>query len=558
MTLLLAIVLRTSAVLLAGLALRAVLSARSAAVRHAVLVATLLGAAAVVPISLVTPPWMKLRLMTITIPAPAKHRPATARAVGPASAPETATASAAVATATTPAPAVTTTPAETRETVAVSAAALVWACGSLVALGLLAAAIIRLSRVAARASRVTDDRWLRAARSVAEDYRLRREPVLLVAESPFVLATWGVRPARVLLPPDAHEWTGERIHAVLCHELAHVARADWLVQIGAQIVVSALWWNPLAWIACRHLRRDSEQACDNAVLGRGIGPADYAGHLVALARLGRARWSPFMPAVPMARRSAFERRISAMLNPRLDRRPVSRRAVAAIMGLLVAVTLTSAALRAAQAPPAALTGTVYDPTGGVMPGVAVTLEDPQQRTSQATTDASGRFSFAGIGSGRYQLSAKLPGFRSLSAQIELKSVADWDRALTLQVGALTETITVRESRIPTVVPPASATAAPVRLRVGGNIRAPRKTLDVKPVYPTSMRAAGREGQVPIEATIGADGSVTSVRVLSAQVHPDFAIAAVDAVRQWRFTPTLLNGQPVEVVMTVTVTFSLSD
>jgi len=49
-----------------------------------------------------------------------------------------------------------------------------------------------------------------------------------------------------------------------------------------------------------------------------------------------------------------------------------------------------------------------------------------------------------------------------------------------------------------------------------------------------------------------------VRVLTAQVHPDFAIAAVDAVRQWRFTPTLLNGSPVDVVMTVSVAFKLSD
>jgi len=73
-----------------------------------------------------------------------------------------------------------------------------------------------------------------------------------------------------------------------------------------------------------------------------------------------------------------------------------------------------------------------------------------------------------------------------------------------------------------------------------------------------MRDAGLEGIVPIEAVIGPDGSVTSVRVVSAQVHPDFAIAAVDAVRQWRFTPTLLNGSPVEVVMTVTVQFGLSD
>jgi outer membrane biosynthesis protein TonB len=49
-----------------------------------------------------------------------------------------------------------------------------------------------------------------------------------------------------------------------------------------------------------------------------------------------------------------------------------------------------------------------------------------------------------------------------------------------------------------------------------------------------------------------------LRVLSAQVHPDFAVAASEAVRQWRFSPTLLNGSPVEVVMRVSVTFSLSD
>jgi protein TonB len=71
-----------------------------------------------------------------------------------------------------------------------------------------------------------------------------------------------------------------------------------------------------------------------------------------------------------------------------------------------------------------------------------------------------------------------------------------------------------------------------------------------------MREAGLSGQVPIEAMIGRDGTVRSVRVLSAQVHPDFATAAVDAVRQWLFTPTLLNGQAVEVVMRVSITFDL--
>ena len=97
-----------------------------------------------------------------------------------------------------------------------------------------------------------------------------------------------------------------------------------------------------------------------------------------------------------------------------------------------------------------------------------------------------------------------------------------------------------------------------RVDTGGIIRPPTKTLDARPVYPPSMRDAGLEGVVPIDAVIGTDGSVTSVRVVSAQVHPAFAIAAVDAVRQWRFTPTLLNGDAVEVVMTVSVEFNLSE
>jgi protein TonB len=96
------------------------------------------------------------------------------------------------------------------------------------------------------------------------------------------------------------------------------------------------------------------------------------------------------------------------------------------------------------------------------------------------------------------------------------------------------------------------------LRVGGNIRVPKKLNHVAPDYPQAMRDAGLEGVVPMEALIGKDGTVSSVRLLSAQVHPEFARAAEDAVRQWRFSPTLLNGEAVEVRMTVSVRFSLTD
>ena len=245
-----------------------------------------------------------------------------------------------------------------------------------------------------------------------------------------------------------------------------------------------------------------------------------------------------------------------MLNPGLNRTALSRRAVVLTAALLLAVTLPIAAFRAAQSGPATLSGSVYDTSGAVLPGVELTLEAAEQTKSTVTTDATGRFQFPGVAPGRYVIAASLAGFRPLRHEFELRNARDWDRAVTLQVGDLRETITVTESRVAARQPSQPQGAKPIR--VGGNIRAPRKELDVRPTYPLSMREAGREGVVPLEAIIGLDGTVTYVRVLSAQVHPDFAIAAVDAVRQWRFSPTLLNGVPVEVVITVSVTFDLDD
>jgi protein TonB len=88
--------------------------------------------------------------------------------------------------------------------------------------------------------------------------------------------------------------------------------------------------------------------------------------------------------------------------------------------------------------------------------------------------------------------------------------------------------------------------------VGGSIKPPQKVVDVAPIYPPIALAAGIEGVVILETVIAADGSVREVQVLRS--IPLLDAAAVEAVRQWRFTPTLLNGEPVPVVMTVTVAF----
>ena len=101
-------------------------------------------------------------------------------------------------------------------------------------------------------------------------------------------------------------------------------------------------------------------------------------------------------------------------------------------------------------------------------------------------------------------------------------------------------------------PPPPPPAEPIR--VGGNIQPPTKVRDVAPIYPPIAQSARVQGIVIIEAIIGADGRVQNANVLRG--IPLLNPAALTAVQQWEFTPTLLNGVPVPVIMTVTVNFTL--
>jgi periplasmic protein TonB len=106
--------------------------------------------------------------------------------------------------------------------------------------------------------------------------------------------------------------------------------------------------------------------------------------------------------------------------------------------------------------------------------------------------------------------------------------------------------------LPPAQPPPSKSDVPIP--IGGVIRPPTKIKDVRPVYPPIAQAARIEGVVIIETTIGVTGKVLDTKVLRS--IPLLDGAALEAVRQWEFTPTLLNGSPVPVVMTVTVNFAL--
>lgn len=534
MTMLAGAAIRTSIVLAAGLIARAAIGRRSASLRHRVLAMTLLATAAIAPASWLLPAW--------AVPVPAFSITASDRAQNHHIR-------------------------EIRTSVSVTAAnraresdsrlplmLWLWALGAAANGAVLLLGIARLARLTKRARPLDDARWTQLVEQSRTDAGVTRTVDLLETDTSDVLATWGFMRSRLLVPRHARGWEEERVRIVLRHELAHIRRDDWIVQIAAEALRCIYWFNPLVWVACRWLRQDSEHACDDDVLAAGTPPRTYATHLLELARICRRPSPAWASAMLMAYPSTLERRIAAMLDSNLDRRRASRRAIVLVAALIVCITLPAASLRARQTSPLPLEGSVYDPTGAVMPDVALTLAGANETAVTTRTDASGRFEFPAIAPGRYLLSASLPGFKTLRYDIELRTARDWDRAITLQVGDVQETITVEAERLPN----AGTTPTKVPVRVGGNIKAPLKVHDVHPTYPDTMRAAGREGVVPIEAMIGRDGHVASARVLSAQVHPDFAAAALDAVRQWRFTPTLLNGKAVDVVMTVSVTFKLAN
>jgi TonB family protein len=149
--------------------------------------------------------------------------------------------------------------------------------------------------------------------------------------------------------------------------------------------------------------------------------------------------------------------------------------------------------------------------------------------------------------------------RNLSAQLDLIRIYIETNRLAEAELLLTRALSqVREQRAMTTAgAPPPQTGAPVigPVRVGGDIKEPLILKKVPPVYPPIAQSAGVTGVVIIEALIDFDGSVRQARILRSVALLDQA--ALDAVQQWRFTPTLLNGAPVQVVMTVTVNFSLN-
>ena len=203
---------------------------------------------------------------------------------------------------------------------------LAWTVGASFFLLRLLVGLARLAWVSAHAKPVFDDDWMHTVLELSKFHKIGRPVRLLLRNSSTAMPlTWGIFRPVIVLPSSALQWSEDCRCIVLSHELAHISRHDWFLQICAELTRAIYWFHPLVWLAAAQLRQESERASDDAVLRSGIAPSSYASQLLDLARTlensGRA-WST---ALAIARPSNLERRFAAMLNPSVNRSRLSSR-----------------------------------------------------------------------------------------------------------------------------------------------------------------------------------------------------------------------------------------
>jgi beta-lactamase regulating signal transducer with metallopeptidase domain len=306
-----------------------------------------------------------------------------------------------------------------------------WLAGALAVLTPLAVALLRVSRLHRCARPVEDRDWLRLLDRARAELNVRVPVELVEGEERAMPMTWGWRRPVVLLPAGTEAWPESRRRAVLLHELAHVARGDFLMQLAAEAARALYWFNPLVWRAVRRLRLESELACDDQVLAAGAPATDYAGDLLEIARSLRAGPLVAPAGLAMARPSELTGRLLAVLDAKRSRRSVSRRLAFPAWLAAACVVLPLAAL--SPAAPEAVAAAAQDRPAPPAPPPPPAR--PERKEKSWLSDFLGVFDFSGTHSytnsedgrtvnieaeGKFELTGDWTGIARLSPGAEIQ------------------------------------------------------------------------------------------------------------------------------------------
>ncbi len=222
-----------------------------------------------------------------------------------------------------------------------------WATGVFVLLGSLVINLWRLRRL-----RHNGLPWIERRdfmKSLAAESGIRRTVEILLHEDIQTPLTCGARRVTIMLPSDAREWGEAELRRVLIHELEHVRRGDWILQLATRAICAVYWFHPLIWAAWRRLSLEAERACDDAVI-QSAESTEYADQLVQLAR--RLSKPHRLTTIGMANRSDLSIRVSSILDDRQRRGRAGLLATAGAMLVASLLVLSIAPFRAIAQPSA--------------------------------------------------------------------------------------------------------------------------------------------------------------------------------------------------------------
>jgi len=209
-------------------------------------------------------------------------------------------------------------------------------------------AFLRLVALQARADVLVDGHWLSALARAQRRMGFKHGTALLTSDELASPISWGLLRPVILLNRRAVEASGEA-EAIISHELAHVARMDWIKLLLARVATALFWFNPLVWVLAREAHQLREEAADDSVLAADIVDTDYAQLLVGVARhecpsllLGAHGVAPS--------KSSLARRVARVLDGKLTRGPVAGSFATTVFVAALAVATPLAALT--LAPPA--------------------------------------------------------------------------------------------------------------------------------------------------------------------------------------------------------------
>lgn len=228
----------------------------------------------------------------------------------------------------------------------------IWALGCALCAWPILISFLRLKLTESRSRPVDplhDRDLLCQLKSVCDQLQMRT-PAVLIGAADAMPMVWTLGSSRLLLPESYDQWTPSKLKSVLTHEMTHLKRRDPTFFMAALVCRALNWFNPLSWYAVRQLRIECEQACDDLVLQTGIQADEYATHLLELAtNLSPCRSSSPL-AFAMSSRTTVETRILSVLDENLNRRNLTTRRASLVLlfAALCVIVIASLAAHAGE------------------------------------------------------------------------------------------------------------------------------------------------------------------------------------------------------------------